>query len=199
MKVLENIKWDSVISSTVMIILGCILAIFPGVSLSILATVAGVGAICAGLFSIIRYFTYDLKESFFSNDFLIGIVILTIGVLIIFKPSLFISIIPIVLGIVIMVSGFSKLQDGISAKRLGYGQYTTYLILAIIDVVIGLFVLFNPLETASIIFLIIGIGLIYSGISDLFVTLYLAKKFHAFMSAKDEPAKIKDDTSKDEK
>ena len=186
MKFLENIKWDSVIGSVVMIILGAILAIFPGVSLSILATVAGVGAICAGLFSIIRYFTYDLKESFYSNDFLIGIIILTIGVLIIFKPSLFISIIPIVLGIVIMISGFGKLQDAISAKRLGYSGYTTYLILAIIAILFGLFVLFNPLDAVEILFLIIGIGLIYSGVSDLFVTFYLTKKFKDFYNGNNQ-------------
>ncbi len=180
MKLLQNIKWDAVISSVVMIVLGLILAIFPDVSLSILATVAGLGAICAGLFSIIRYFTYDLRESYFSNDFLIGIIVLTIGVLIIFRPAVFIAIIPIVLGIVIMISGFAKLQDAISAKRFGYSGYVTYLILAVIAILFGLFILFNPLDMAEVLFFIIGIGLIYSGVSDLFVTFYLTKKFKDF-------------------
>ena len=34
-----------------------------------------VGAIAAGLFSIIRFFTYELSESFYRNDFLIGIIV----------------------------------------------------------------------------------------------------------------------------
>ena len=180
---LKDLKWNAIIGALIMIATGIILIIFPSVSLSVLATIVGVGAICAGLFSIIRFFTYDLKESFYRNDFLIGIVVLTIGILILFKPAIFISIIPFVLGIVIMFSSFSKLQDGITAKRLGYPNHMLYIILALVDCVFGLIVLFNPFEAATILFIIIGLGLVYSGVSDLYVTVYLSKRFNEFYKA----------------
>ena len=149
----------------------------------------GVGAIAAGLFSIIRFFTYELSESFYRNDFLIGIVIMTIGIVILFRPQVFISIIPFVLGIVIMFSSFSKLQDGITAKRLGYANHMLYIILALIDCVFGLIVLFNPFDFATILFVIIGVGLVYSGASDLYVTIYLSKKFNEYYKTLNEPNK----------
>ena len=183
---LKDLKWNAIIGSVIMILTGFVLIIFPSVSLSVLATIVGVGAICGGLFSIIRFFTYDLKESFYRNDFLIGIVVLTIGILILFRPTVFISIIPFVLGIVIMFSAFSKLQDGITAKRLGYPNHMLYIILALIDCVFGMVVLFNPFEVATILFIIIGVGLVYSGVSDLYVTVYLSKKFNDFYKGLNE-------------
>ncbi len=186
---LKDLKWNAIIGSLVMIVTGIILIIFPGVSMTVLASIVGVGAIAAGLFSIIRFFTYELSESFYRNDFLIGIVIMTIGIVILFRPQVFISIIPFVLGIVIMFSSFSKLQDGITAKRLGYPNHMLYIILALIDCVFGLIVLFNPFDFATILFVIIGVGLVYSGASDLYVTIYLSKKFNEYYKALNEPNK----------
>ncbi len=187
MKFLKDLKYNSIISSVLMIVLGLILTFFPGVSLNTLALIVGLVAICAGLFSIIRYFTYDLKESFYRNDFLFGIIILTIGILILFKREAFISIIPFILGVVIIFSGFSKLQDGIDAKRIGYPNHALYLTLALIDVIIGILILFDPFTFAGIMFVVIGIGLVFSGISDLYVTFYLAGRFKEFLAQKELP------------
>lgn len=180
MQFLKDLKWNSIISSILMIVLGILLLLFPTLSLSVLVTMIGITACVGGLFSIIRYFTMDLKESYYRNDFLIGIVVMTLGILILFKPTFFISLIPLILGIAVLFSGFAKLQDGIDAKRLGYKDSLLYIILAIIDIIFGIVILFDPFGAASVMFMIIGIGLIYSGISDLYVTLYLAKKFKDF-------------------
>ena len=177
MQFLKELKWNSIINSVLMIVLGFILIFYPGLSLGILTTLIAVLAIVGGLFSIIRYFTYDLKESYYRNDFLFGIIAMTLGALILYKPAFFISIIPFILGIVIIFSGFAKLQDGIDAKRLGYSNSLLYIILAIIDIIFGIVILFDPFGAANVMFIIIGFGLIYSGISDLFVTFYLSKKF----------------------
>ena len=171
MQFLKELKWNSIINSVLMIVLGFILIFYPGLSLGILTTLIAVLAIVG------RYFTYDLKESYYRNDFLFGIIAVTLGALILYKPAFFISIIPFILGIVIIFSGFAKLQDGIDAKRLGYSNSLLYIILAIIDIIFGIVILFDPFGAANVMFIIIGFGLIYSGISDLFVTFYLSKKF----------------------
>ena len=177
MQTLKEMKWNAIISSILMIVLGVVLVLFPTLSMNLIVTFIAIAAIISGLVNIIRYFSYDLKESYFRNDFLFGLVTLTLGILILFKPEMFIALIPLILGVVIIYSGFSKLQDGIDAKRFGYPNSLLYIVLAFIDIILCLFVLFNPFSAAGILFIVIGLGLMYSGISDLFVTLYLAKKF----------------------
>ena len=93
MQFLKELKWNSIINSVLMIVLGFILIFYPGLSLGILTTLIAVLAIVGGLFSIIRYFTYDLKESYYRNDFLFGIIAVTLGALILYKPAFFISVI----------------------------------------------------------------------------------------------------------
>ena len=184
MQILKELKWNNIIASILMIVLGIVLLIFPSLSLSVITNMIGIAAIIGGLFSIIKYFTLDLKDSFYRNDFLFGIIILTLGILIMFKPAFFISLIPFILGIAIIFSGFVKLQDGIDAKRMGYDGSILYIILAIIDIIFGIVILFDPFSAAGVMFMIIGIGLIYSGVSDLYTTLYLSKKFKNFYNDK---------------
>ena len=180
MEFLKSLKWNSIIGSILMILLGVVLIFFPSLSLNVISNMIGISAIVGGIFSIIRYFMIDLKESFYRNDFLNGVIMLVIGALVVFKPSFFISLIPLMLGIVILFSGISKLQDGISAKRLGYQNSTSYILLGVINIIFGLVILFNPFSAANVMFMIIGVGLIYSGVSDLYVTIFLTKRFKDF-------------------
>lgn len=177
MNYFKEMKWNSVLTSIVMIALGIVLILFPGISLNILMTALGIIGIVVGAIDVIRYLTLDVKESYYRNDFLYGVIILTFGLLVIFKPSLFISIIPFILGLFIIFSSFHKLQDGIDAKRIGYDGAIWYIILAIIGIIFGVIILFDPLNFANAIFIVIGIALVYSGISDLYVTFYLSKRF----------------------
>ena len=42
--------------------------------------------------------------------------------------------------------------------------------------VLGVVLVLNPFDTAIVLFRIIGVGLIFSGVSDLVTSLYMAKK-----------------------
>ena len=125
---------------------------------------------------MIRYFTYDARDSFYRNDFLFGLIGIAIGALIFLRKDIFASLIPFILGIAILISGFVKLQDAIDASRLGYKNSIIYIILAVINIIAGVVVILNPFTTAVMLFMIIGISLIFSGISDIISTVYLSRK-----------------------
>ncbi|MBR3358792.1 MAG: DUF308 domain-containing protein [Solobacterium sp.] len=180
---LKQLKWRSLLLSAALIVAGVLLIVFPKLSASVICSVIGIGAIAFGIVNVVSYFLLDLKDTLYRNEFMIGVTSIISGLLIMNKQSLLIDLVPILLGLVIVASGLVKLQQSVVAYRIGYQKSLLYLILAAISVVLGLVVMFlMPGKTAAdILFITIGCGLVYCGASDLFVTLFLANRFNAFL------------------
>lgn len=186
MNFLKNMKWNMIVSSIFSIILGAVLMVFPDTSLYVIVNIIAIAFAVGGIASIIRYFTYDLRVSLYRNDFLAGVISLTIGLLLFINPGVIVALVPFVLAIFIMISGFIKLQDGIDAYRMGYKNSFIYIVLAVLSLIAGLIVMFNLFETATLLFIFIGASLVYTGISDIFTTLYLSRKLHEYYKELDE-------------
>ena len=132
----------------------------------------------------------DLQDSLFRNDFVFGIVWILLGILVIKEKSVFQAMIPFIMGIMIISSGFLKLQDGIDAIRMGYPKSWVYLIMAAISIVLGLVILFNLISANALLYQIIGAGLVYCGISDLYFTITLSSKIKKFVGKAEQAAKV---------
>ena len=66
-------------------------------------------------------------------------------------------------------------QNRMSKNKLSGGKVRyLYIVLAILSIVAGFVIVFNPFTTVNVLFMFIGIGLIYSGISDVVTTLYVS-------------------------
>ncbi len=198
---LKHMKWSAIFSSIAMLVAGIILVIFPETSASIICTVIGVCAIVVGLGYVISYFTLETREILYRNDLVTGILIVMIGLLALFKQDVIANMIPMILGLVIVVSGLAKLQNAAVARKIGYEGAGAYTILSIISIVVGLVIMFflSGSTAMKTLFTIIGIGLIYSGASDLYVTLFLSGKYHKFMKAFEERNRVIDVEAENER
>lgn len=201
MKLLRELKWSSIVSSVVYIGVGVALLIMPDLSLTVILSILSIGMVVAGVLSLLRYFIYDAHTAFYRNDFLFGLIGIALGSLIYLRKDIFASLIPILLGVVILFSGFVKLQDSIDARRLGYKNSLLYIVLAIINVIAGIVVILNPFATNNLLFMLIGASLVYSGISDLVSTVYLSSKINKLVKqAKDSVIDVEaNQVNKDEK
>jgi len=179
----KQVKWGSVAASAALIIIGVLMIIYPNISVTVVARIIGIGFIAFGLINIIAYFLLDINDILHRNDFVYGLIALILGIAIIVKQNLILDLIPVILGIVIMTSGFAKLQNAIISRRIGYTNSMIYVILAVISIVLGIFVIFflGGEKMANILFIVIGAGLIYCGASDLFANFFLAAKFNQFV------------------
>ena len=139
----------------------------------------------AGLISIICYLLRDAKENYYHNEFVFGLVGMVLGAAVLYKVEVIISLIPFILGILVLFSGCSKLQDAIDLKRLGYGSWIGMLVVAVINIILGIVLICNPFQAAIVLFRVLGVGLIISGVSDCFSTIYFARKFHKFKLEQD--------------
>ena len=85
------------------------------------------------------------------------------------------DLVPVVLGFLITISGILKLQNSVDLLRLGHGTWHVAFALAIINIVFGVVLLINPFAK-EILITLVGIGFVYSGATDLYVTISISRK-----------------------
>ncbi len=180
MKVIKEIRWNVMLKGILYIILGIIALALPETMEKTIGYLLGVVLIIAGGISIISYLLRDVRENYYRDDFVFGLVEIVIGIIVLLKVEIIISLIPILFGILVIISGCTKLQDAVDMKRMNYAGWIAMLILALINIVLGLVLIFNPFAAAELMFRVIGIGLIFSGITDCAAALYFARRMRGY-------------------
>ena len=125
MKMLKELKWEAILTGVLYILLGIVALVIPETMQKTLGYLIGIVLIVAGLVSIICYLLRDARENYYHNEFVFGILGIVLGAVVLYKVEIVISLIPFILGVLVLCSGCSKLQDAIDLKRLGYGSWLT--------------------------------------------------------------------------
>ena len=180
MKMLKELKWEAILTGVLYILLGIVALLIPETMQKTLGYLIGIVLIVAGAVSMICYLLRDARDNYYHNEFVFGLVGIVLGVAVLYKVEVIISLIPFILGILVLFSGCSKLQDAIDLKRLSYGSWVGMLVVAVINIILGIVLICNPFQAAVLLFRVLGVGLILSGASDCFSTIYFARKFRRF-------------------
>lgn len=200
---LKEVKWSNILISIIYIVIGILLIAFPKVSGDVITSIIGIGFLALGAVAVINYFLIPVKDAFYRNDFVYGVIAIVFGLIIITKQNLIADLIPVILGIVITASGVRKVQQAIVAKRINYSQSAFYFVMGIISIILGVVIMFwlSGQTAKNIVFIVIGAGLVYDGVSDLIATLFLANKFSDFMKTfkNEEEDNVIDVTAEDRK
>lgn len=181
MKFLKELKWDALLTGVLYILLGIVALVLPETMEKTLGYMIGVVLVLAGAVSMICYLLRDAHQNYYHNDFLHGLIGIGLGIVVFYKVDIIIALVPALLGVMVLISGFGKLQDVIDMKRMEYGNWIVMLIMAVINVIFGMILIFYPNSAANLLFRLIGIGLIFSGATDCFTTLYFAGKIKRYM------------------
>lgn len=179
-KLLKQIKWDAILISVLYIALGIVCIVIPETMVRTLGYLIGALLIIAGAVSMICYLLREAHQNYYRNDFVYGLVSIAIGIIVLYKVDWLIELVPVILGVLVLASGCSKLQDVIDMKRMEYGNWIVMLILAVVNVIFGVVLIFNPFETAVLLFQLVGAGLIFSGATDCFIVLFFAGKIKSY-------------------
>ena len=151
--------------------LGLVLIIRPGLTASVLC--AGLG-ICALIFGLVRIISYFLRrDSATGADLAVGIALAAVGILCLAAPRTVMSILPLLLGVVLIIDGAGKLSRSLELRKLGYSHWYLTLLLAACLLLVGIVMVLNPfgmVETAVTFF---GICLFIDGLLDIILLLRL--------------------------
>lgn len=169
-------KLTPFLSSILCIILGVIAFLTADRALQIICYITSGALILIGLIAIIRYLVGTPEENFASNGFLIGFVLLLLGITAIIKADTIASFIPFVLGFLIAVNGIRELQNAIDVYKLKLSNQWVVVLVAVLNLVLGIVLMVNPGFAADVLMKVIGGGLVISGIADFVTTMVVLGK-----------------------
>ena len=154
----------SIVMSILFVILGIILVISPESSINTIAYMLASFLLVYGTFNFIDSFT--INPIFFFFQMVTSILSFLLGICVFLNPSIFESIIPIVLGIFFIISGAFSSRLSFVIKNIDSG-FILSLISSILMIICGVILIINPTGTIILITTFIGIMLIVYSISNI--------------------------------
>ena len=174
----EGMKKNYFISAILTIALGAVLVIWPDWSGRILCYLLGAALILMGGIQLIVCIRAERIGFYSKFSMLMNIILILLGVWVCIRPDTGLSIVPVIIGIVMLIHGCMDLQFTMDIKHAGSGKWWIALIFALVTLTLGVFLVMHPFLAFEITMLIIGIGLLYDGISDLVLMIVAAYAQH---------------------
>lgn len=167
--------WPSLISSGVILVLGLLLFFKSSVTLMGISYIFGGLIIAIGVLAIVRFISNNHSDISNQLNIIYGIICIISGIFFIEKPEIIGSIIPVVMGIGIIISSSLKIQQSFNLKSLNSSYFFWSFVTALLSLICGVVLLFNPFKGAVIITKVIGIFLVMYSILDICNTIVLKK------------------------
>lgn len=172
---LKKIKSNMILSSGLCTALGVVLVLWPGLSIQLVCKAVGVVLIVCGLLRLISFFIEHDGSMYTQSNLVLGIVFAVVGIWIVANPGRVLSLIPIIVGILIVIHGISKLQQAITLCKSKYSRWWLALLLAVLTLGLGLLLILKPFAAIDTVVMLIGLFLIYDGISNIWIVSRVAK------------------------
>ena len=151
--------WMVLVEGIVVALLGFVLLVAPGASLVFLVWLLGIYLLIAGVFRIVGIF---LDASFWGWKLAAGILCLVAGLAILSNPlwstTLASAWLVILVGFLVMVQGAGGLVVAVQGGGWGIGA------LSVLSILLGLFLVINPLVGVAALTLILAIFMLIGGV-----------------------------------
>ncbi len=168
----------TIISSLAYLVLGFIMIFMPDTVGNTLSYVLGIVLTVYGLFNIISYFLG--KEQNLYMELTVGIIATAFGIFTLFSPGVIAKIIFVIFGIIIIIDSLLDVKHSIQLKALGMKKWWICLLVSVAIIIIGLSTIFFADFFRDFLIFILGIIMIYEGVSGLVMIglmSHYAKKF----------------------
>jgi uncharacterized membrane protein HdeD (DUF308 family) len=171
-------KHNYFINAVIMVILGIVLVIWPHILGVMLCYLLGGALIVMGIFQLISFLRGERLGFYNKFVMMMGIVLVLLGIWICAQPRIVLSIIPVVVGIIVLIHGLMDIQYTLDIKKAGSEKWWIALIAAVLTLIVGLLLVLNPFTVYEITMVLVGVAMLYDGGSDLALLLfsYLAQR-----------------------
>lgn len=166
---LKSLKANYTISAVVCALLGLVLVIWPGATSQIICMLLGGVLLAYGILQIAIYLFNRERTIVLQGMMLLGIVFAVIGLWILLKPEMIIMAVPVIVGVLIVIHGLHNVVQALALKKDGYENWWLAFVLGMLTVIFGGVLIFNPFKAIELVVRIIGVFLIYDGVSDIWI------------------------------
>ena len=163
---LKQIKADYLLSSILCILLGVVFIIWKDGVLGVMGSMFAILLIIIGVVYLGSFFLNLVTNGV---SVLMGIIILAVGIWFLIEPSVIVSLIPIVIGVVLLFHGIRALKETLEAKKYGFSSWGVNLVLALLGIVFGIICIFDAFGVMEKAIMLVGIILVFNGISNIWI------------------------------
>ena len=162
--------WMTTAKGILFIVLGGSILLFPGQALMTLALYIGAIVLASGLWFIVLAFLQRKENPAWGWVLAEGVVDLVLGGVLLFHPTLTAAIIPIFVGLWAVAVGLLQWVVAQQAKRAELPRWWLGLVTGGLSIALGIALLFQPLAGALALTLLIGLEVIFYGVTTLLIS-----------------------------
>lgn len=167
---------NAIVRSICVILIGVLMVVLREAFMPVIIQFIGAAFIVSGVLSLFNvYVLYKRKLSKSFDVFVLataGVAGVALGTWLLLSPGFFLSLLMLVLGVLLLAMGLYQLLTLLSAQRNMHLSFSMYVV-PLLLLAMGVLVIVNPFDAASIPFLVVGVGAILAGVSDLVSSLYI--------------------------
>ena len=160
-------KSTSVWMALVYILLGGILLFYPSMSASLFCWGIGGMLLVYGVIHLFRYWQAKKQADAADGEMVIALLLAILGLLCISVPRFFLSILPFMLGLLLLLLGIFRVPLMLDVFQRKTPQRWFFLGGTLIPLILGIVLLFNPFKLVTGLISFFGVCLIISGVLDL--------------------------------
>ncbi|MDE7445186.1 MAG: DUF308 domain-containing protein [Lachnospiraceae bacterium] len=165
----KGLKANYTISAVVCALLGLVLVIWPGATSQIICMLLGGVLLAYGVLQIAIYLFNRERTIILQGMMILGIVFAVLGLWILLKPEMIMMAVPVIVGVLIAIHGLHNVVQAFALKKDGYESWWLAFLLGLLTLIFGGVLICYPFEAIELVARIIGIFLIYDGVSDIWI------------------------------
>ena len=169
---MKQIRMDLITSSIICIIFGIVLIARPIETVSLFCRVLAIIMIVVGGMFMFSYFLNWMSSGLSAA---MGLIVLLIGVWIFINPGIIETLIPVVIGVILLCHGIQDVRMSWQMKEYGQDSWKFSMVLAVISVIFGVLCIIDAFMVVKAAMILLGIALIYNGVSNLLITTRTTK------------------------
>lgn len=177
---------SSILGSLALVILGILLIFQSEATIISISYIIGGILVAIGVLAILKYLKNSKSQINSGLDMVYGVVTVILGVIVISNPAAIASIIPFVVGFIIIINSARKLQYSIELKKNENELWKSTMIIAFITTICGVVLVINPFKGVVFITKIVGILITLYSVLDIISTITIKNTLKEIHSAIEE-------------
>jgi uncharacterized membrane protein HdeD (DUF308 family) len=186
-KFFRHIRFDVLLSAILCIAFGIVLILYPTEVTAIICRIFAAILIIMGAGYIFSYFANEKKNTLRIAG---GLVFLLVGVWVLIRPNSVLMLIPIVIGVILLIHALEDFRLALDTKNQNYSGWWIIFLMALISAALGVVCICDSFGVLEISLILIGISLIYDGISDIWIVISATRSFRRYEKEAGVPADI---------
>lgn len=176
MSILKSDKRELICSGAVYLLIGFLMCAWPVGTAGVMCVIAGIAIIVTGIIKAADYFREKDYGLMPRVDFASAAIQVILGILLAARPDVFMSLVPFILGMLVLVNSVFQMQTALELHVLKYGAWWHHLLVSLICGVLAIIMMFDPFGSYRMVAVFMGLGFLAGGAADLWTALYLTKK-----------------------